>query len=81
MDMDIDCNFFLFADTDLCDVGDVFRVVGLDHDLVVVGPQDGGPHADGQVRGGHHVLLKRCIISMNVGGYAIAKCIPLIWQE
>ena len=45
-------------DTDLSNVGDVLGVAGLDHDRVVVGPQDGGPHADGQVRGGHHVLLR-----------------------
>ena len=45
--------------SNLSDVGDVLGVVGLDHDLVVVGPQYGGPHAYGQVRGGHHVLLKR----------------------
>ena len=55
----------LITDTDLGDVGDVLGVVGLDHDLVVVGPQDGGPHADGQVRGRHHVLLKQCTIIKN----------------
>ena len=52
------CHPVVRLETDLSDVGDVLGVAGLDHDVAVVGPQDGGPHADGQVRGGHHVLLR-----------------------
>lgn len=44
-------------DEDLDDGGDLLGVALLQHVGGVGGPEEGGTHADGQVRACHHVLL------------------------
>ena len=44
---------------DLDEGGDLLAVVLVHHVGLVGAPEDTGPHADGQVGGRHHVLLKQ----------------------
>jgi hypothetical protein len=45
-------------DEDVDDGGDLLGVALLQHVGGLAGPEEGGTHADGQVRARHHVLLQ-----------------------